>query len=235
MPNAVIPNDPTQGQEFFWTRQGISLQHLYEYIQLAVAEAVAGTTPGTGGGGTSNVVIGTEAGQAADAAAVSQALLVKAPLTSPHFEGVPTAPTAVLGTNTAQLATTEFVLANGGGGGGGAGTVSPAFTGIPTAPTAVNGTNTTQLATTAFVEAESLVLQAIIDAQADLITAMSDRIALLEQLGANMVAIAGATSARVNQVDGTALHPDSVVIWFTDGSDAVNALNGDGIYNRAPL
>lgn len=234
MPDFVLPDDPTRGQEFFWTRQGISLQHLYEYIQLAVADAVAGTAPGTGGGGTSNVVIGTEAGQAADAAAVSQALLVKAPLTSPHFEGVPTAPTAVLGTNTTQIATTEFVLANGGGGGGG-GTDSPHFTGIPTAPTAVAGTNTTQLATTAFVEAESLVLQAIIDAQADLITAMSDRIALLEQLGANMVAIAGATSARVNQVDGTALHPDSVVIWFTDGSDAVNALNGDGIYNRAPL
>ena len=37
-----------------------------------------------------------------------------APLDSPAFTGVPTAPTATLGTNTTQLATTAFVLANGG-------------------------------------------------------------------------------------------------------------------------
>jgi hypothetical protein len=36
---------------------------------------------------------------------------------SPAFSGTPTAPTASLGTNTTQLATTAFVLANGGGGG----------------------------------------------------------------------------------------------------------------------
>ena len=37
-------------------------------------------------------------------------------LDSPPFTGVPTAPTAALGTNTTQLATTAFVLANAGGG-----------------------------------------------------------------------------------------------------------------------
>ena len=42
----------------------------------------------------------------------------RASLSSPAFIGVPTAPTATLGTNTNQLATTAFVLANGGGGGG---------------------------------------------------------------------------------------------------------------------
>lgn len=239
MPDAVIPDDPTRGNEFFWTRQGISLQALYEYITIAVQEAVGTLTPGSGGstgGGTgSGLQLGTTAGTAADAAAVTQALAVKAPITSPNFDGIPTAPTAVDGTNTNQVATTAFVLTNGGGGGGGGGTASPHFTGIPTAPTAVAGTTTTQLATTEFVENESLVLQAIINAQADLIAAQSDRIALIEQLGANMVAIPGATSARVNQVNGTELHPDSVVIWFTDGSDAVNALDGDGTYNRAPL
>jgi hypothetical protein len=36
------------------------------------------------------------------------------PLTSPAFTGVPTAPTATLGTNTTQIATTAFVLANSG-------------------------------------------------------------------------------------------------------------------------
>jgi len=37
-----------------------------------------------------------------------------APIASPALTGVPTAPTATLGTNTTQIATTAFVLANGG-------------------------------------------------------------------------------------------------------------------------
>lgn len=71
-----------------------------------------------------------------------------APLASPSFTSVPTAPTATAGTNTTQLATTAFVTtannlkAN---------IASPALTGVPTAPTATIGTNTAQLATTAFV------------------------------------------------------------------------------------
>ncbi len=40
-----------------------------------------------------------------------------APLASPALTGTPTGPTASVGTNTTQLATTAFVLANGGGGG----------------------------------------------------------------------------------------------------------------------
>ena len=36
-------------------------------------------------------------------------LMGKIPLDSPAFTGTPTAPTAPLGTNTTQLATTEFV------------------------------------------------------------------------------------------------------------------------------
>ncbi len=66
-------------------------------------------------------------------------------LVSPHFTGVPTAPTAALSTNTTQIATTAFVIANA------VSVASPAFTGVPTAPTAAVDTNTTQLATTAFV------------------------------------------------------------------------------------
>lgn len=41
-------------------------------------------------------------------------LAAKAPLASPALTGAPTAPTASLGTNTTQIATTAFVLANGG-------------------------------------------------------------------------------------------------------------------------
>lgn len=95
---------------------------------------------------------------------------------SPNFTGVPTAPTAAFATNTNQIATCAFVIAELGGasvgvmsfngrggvvtlqaaditGAGGALTASPAFTGVPTAPTAASGTSTNQLATTAFVEA----------------------------------------------------------------------------------
>ena len=54
----------------------------------------------------------------------------KAPLASPTFTGVPAAPTASVGTNTTQLATTAFVLANGGG---------TAYTAISSATTAVAG------------------------------------------------------------------------------------------------
>jgi hypothetical protein len=45
------------------------------------------------------------------------ALDLKANLASPSLTGTPTAPTAANGTNTTQLATTAFVLANAGGGG----------------------------------------------------------------------------------------------------------------------
>ena len=102
-------------------------------------------------------------------------------MASPTLTGIPVAPTASIGTNTTQLATTAFVL-------GQAATVaplmdgavaigvslayarqdhvhasdtsraplvSPTFTGVPAGPTAGTGTNTTQLATTAFVLAQA--------------------------------------------------------------------------------
>ena len=62
-------------------------------------------------------------------------------LASPALTGVPTAPTATVGTATDQIATTSFAM----------GMQSPAFTGVPTAPTAAGGTDTTQIATTAYV------------------------------------------------------------------------------------
>jgi hypothetical protein len=99
-----------------------------------------------------------------------------APELSPALTGTPTAPTAAVGTNTTQLATTAFVdaaigalgstvqsfnsrtgavtlIGNDISAAGGALLAGPAFTGVPTAPTATVGTATTQLATTAFVHA----------------------------------------------------------------------------------
>lgn len=100
---------------------------------------------------------------------------------SPALTGTPTAPTAAVDTNTTQLATTAFVLAQAASanplidGTAAPGTstryargdhvhptdttraalASPTFTGTPAAPTAAVDTNTTQLATTAFVLAQA--------------------------------------------------------------------------------
>jgi len=82
--------------------------------------------------------------------AIQTQLNAKAPLASPSLTGTPIAPTATAGTNTTQIATTAFVLANG------TPLNSPAFTGTPTAPTAAVATNTTQIATTAFVLANTI-------------------------------------------------------------------------------
>ena len=70
-----------------------------------------------------------------------------APLASPTFTGTPAAPTAVAGTATTQLATTQFVATA-----GAALLVSPNFSGTPTAPTVAQSVNNTQLATTAYVQ-----------------------------------------------------------------------------------
>jgi hypothetical protein len=106
--------------------------------------------------------------------ALNQQLSLYAPLASPQFSGIPTAPTAPPSTSTGQLATTAYVMAavqaatsgvvsfNGRTGivdltsnditnAGGALLASPVFTGTPQAPTAVAGTDTAQLATCAFV------------------------------------------------------------------------------------
>jgi hypothetical protein len=106
--------------------------------------------------------------------AFDQQLSLYAPLASPQFSGIPTAPTAPPATSTGQLATTAYVMAavqastsgvvsfNGRTGivdlldtditnAGGALLVSPVFTGTPQAPTATAGTDTAQLATCAFV------------------------------------------------------------------------------------
>jgi hypothetical protein len=52
------------------------------------------------------------AADATEAAARVAADALKAPLASPALTGTPTAPTAALGTNTTQVATTAFTLAN---------------------------------------------------------------------------------------------------------------------------
>jgi hypothetical protein len=113
------------------------------FVQSAVAAVSAGVTnitvgQGLTGGGTGNVTIAVANGGIANTmlatmpantlkgnntgvgaapldltVAQTMTLLGAAPLASPGFIGVPTAPTPTNGTNTIQLATTAFVLATG--------------------------------------------------------------------------------------------------------------------------
>jgi hypothetical protein len=62
-------------------------------------------------GNPAKVIKGTEID--AEYTAIASAISSKADSNSPTFTGTPLAPTASLGTNTTQLATTAFVLANG--------------------------------------------------------------------------------------------------------------------------
>ena len=61
-------------------------------------------------GNSGKIVKGTEIDT--ELTAVASAISSKADLNSPALTGVPTAPTASAGTNTTQLATTAFVIAN---------------------------------------------------------------------------------------------------------------------------
>jgi hypothetical protein len=87
-----------------------------EYISNAIGQFSSGVA-------SFNTRTGAIVLNSSDVSGVGGALLV-----SPAFTGVPTAPTAVFGTNTNQLATTEFVTTNF------APLISPALAGSPTAP-----------------------------------------------------------------------------------------------------
>lgn len=100
---------------------------------------------------------------AADVQALAQAIestmVLKAPLLSPTFTGVPLSTTPADADNSTKIATTAFVknqsyLTTTTASSTYAPIASPTFTGVPAAPTAAVTTNTTQIATTAFVNAE---------------------------------------------------------------------------------
>lgn len=93
------------------------------------------------------------------AEAVETQLTLKASLASPTLTGIPVAPTAIVNTNTNQIATTAYVIGQGYLTASSASTIyapiaSPALTGNPTAPTQTLGNNSTRIATTAYVQNE---------------------------------------------------------------------------------
>ena len=95
----------------------INLGQLSSYLPLAGGTltgplvATAGLTATTQAVNDSTPAVATDAFVQAQLAA---SLATYATLVSPAFTGVPTAPTAAAGTNTTQIATTAFAIANGG-------------------------------------------------------------------------------------------------------------------------
>ena len=140
-----------------------------QYVDSGVASAIdAASNALTTNVNAINDTLGVLTGEINDVSVYAQNLnTTKADIASPALTGTPEAPTASPGTNTTQLATTEFVFEANTGVydalidvttditnnivSNYAPLVSPALTGNPIAPTASPGTNTTQLATTEFV------------------------------------------------------------------------------------
>ena len=129
-----------------------------------------------------------------------------APKDSPTFTGTPKAPTAAVGTNTTQIASTAFVqavvtalnnaLALK------APLASPALTGTPTAPTAAQTVNNTQVATTAFVKS---AIAALVDSSPGALDTLNELAAALgnDPNFATMMtnALAGKMEIRKNGAD----------------------------------
>lgn len=89
------------------------------------------------------------AGKTGDVSLVVGDVSGAAPLTSPTFGGLPTAPTQANSDSSTRLATTAYVKNQ-----AYATLASPALTGTPTAPTQAVAANGTSLATTAFVKSQ---------------------------------------------------------------------------------
>ena len=144
-----------------------------------ISPAFTGTpTAPTAGAGTNTTQLATTEFttgavatlQASTTATTDSLQTLKAPLASPVFSGVPTAPTPADGDVSLKIATTAFVRSSApvlsvatktgavtlvvGDVAGAAPSAGPTFTGTVNAPTAAYGTNSTVVATTAFVQGE---------------------------------------------------------------------------------
>jgi hypothetical protein len=105
----VAPN-PTAGTN---TTQLATTAFVGTALANAAVPAPSSSTPGMDGVGAAGSATVYSRGDH-----VHPSDTTKAPLVSPALSGTPTAPTASVGTNTTQVATTAFVLANAGTGGG---------------------------------------------------------------------------------------------------------------------
>jgi hypothetical protein len=128
-----------------------------------------------------------------------------APLASPAFTGTPTAPTPSPGTDSTQIATTEWVKDF-----DYAPTNSPHFTGNPQSVTPSTGDNDTSIATTAFVKAQGYITSSALSPYLTTATAATTYATILEPSVDGILTIepSGVNSAtlQVNQDANNYIH-----------------------------
>ena len=136
LPDAITPQEPLTLSQYVATSGGIAGSVRFDTAQTLTSpqQAQARTNIGAASGGPA---VSSVFGRTGDVVATTGDYAVAnvtgaAPTASPAFTGVPTAPTASFGTNTTQLATCAFAIAN-----AGVGAVSSVFgrTGAVTATT----------------------------------------------------------------------------------------------------
>ncbi len=141
-----------------------------------------------------------------------------APLASPALTGIPTAPNAAAGTNTAQIATTSFVSASFVTFAYASASYAPlanaALTGTPTAPTQPSKDNSTRLATTAYADrgdAAAVARSQVSDAAYAVLP--TDR----------TVAMTALTAARLLTLPAASAFPQGTTLTVVDESGACSA------------
>ena len=141
-----------------------------------------------------------------------------APLASPALTGTPTAPNAVPGTNSAQIATTSFVAASfvtyAYASAAYAPLANAALTGTPTGPTQPVKDNSTRLATTAYADrgdAAAVARTQVSDAAYAVLT--TDR----------TVAATALTAARTLTLPAASAYPQGATLTVVDESGACSA------------
>ncbi len=174
------------------------------YVTSAGAAAAAPVQSVAGRGGAVTLAVSDVSGAA--------------PLASPAFSGLPTAPNAAAGTNSAQIATTSFVAASFVTYAYASASYAPlanaALTGTPTAPTQPAKDNSTRLATTAYADRG--------DAAALARTQVSD--AAYAVLPADRtVAVTALTAARILTLPAASAYPQGVTLTVVDESGACSA------------
>ena len=175
----------------------------------------------------------TQGGTGATASTGTGSVVLSA---SPTFTGVPLSTTAAADTNTTQIATTAYVVAQ-----GYAKLASPSLTGTPLSTTAAADTNTTQIATTAYVVGQASAVSPLVNgavavgtslryARADHVHPIDTSRAPLASPGLTGVPTAPTASAGTNttQIATTAYVvsrvPQVTVSTSAPGSPAVNDL-----------
>lgn len=253
---AAVPDDNAKVNGDFWaTSSGLFFYVGNTTYQVAplTSPTFTGSVRAPGYTGTSDQVI-TLSHLSNATTTLNTAIALKANADSAALTGIPTAPTAVAGTNTTQLATTAFVktaldnkasdiiaadksytdtsvinLSNSINTllAAKASLASPVFTGTPSAPTPAVGNNSTQVATTAFIASAIAGIQANLNAA---VAALNDSMASSRPVPVGSVFYSAAATVPYGYLEAngqTVSNTTYSALWIALGSPLTT--QGDAI------